>query len=95
MDFRWRLSWRHRSSGFTHRSCFSTILQNSLRRFSPVDLGILSGTSGQLHDTIAWSYELLTVEEQRLFRRLAVFMVARLSIPQSRVCSEALQARRR
>jgi len=45
-----------------------------------------------LRDTIAWSYDLLTPGEQRLFRRLAVFVGGCSPEAAEAICSEASEA---
>lgn len=42
-----------------------------------------------LRDTIAWSYDLLTADEQRLFRRLAIFVGGCTEEAARAVCAEA------
>src|SRR5262249_47237789 len=45
-----------------------------------------------LHDAIAWSYDLLTPEEQTLFRRLAVFEAGCTLEAAEAVCGDGVQA---
>ncbi len=72
MACHWRLSWPPPASVLLSPSALLANLDHRLRLLvdGPRDQPSRQQT---LRDTIAWSYDLLTPDEQRLFRQLAVF----------------------